>query len=572
MGLSIFEFEKSTTLADGPSRQLAQRQVHAMKGLMQHDHPLTLQRVLRRMRTYHARSRFITVSQSAGPTQTTFESIVSRVDRLCQALKQLGVEPGDRVATLAWNSREHLELYLAVPCMGAIIHTLNPRLFSEQLAYVIDHAEDRVIFVDDSLVPILAPLLARLKSVRACVVIGDGEASSLEGANRYEDLLTAQEPREFDYPLISDTSAASLCYTTGTTGNPKGVLYSHRSLVMHSMAVCMPDVTGIHNADRVLQIAPMFHVNGWGLPYAATMVGADLIMLGHSTQPELIAQVVAQQQVTFTAAIPTVCAELLRYADTERPDLSSLRMIWCGGAPVPSFLIEGFEKRHRVQVIQGWGMTETSPLALVARPPSGIKGDDQWRYRSAAGRPHPLIDVRIVGDDRTELPWDGKSIGELQVRGPWVASAYFRDKGADEKFDGGWLKTGDVATIDGEGYVRIVDRVKDLIKSGGEWISSVELEGQLMTHPDVLEAAVIGRPDARWDERPLACIVLKSTSSDTGADLARYLSGRVAKWWIPEQFAFVDSIPKTSVGKFDKKLLRALLKEGKLVGVPWSQS
>lgn len=532
----------------------------SLSGLMQHDFPLTVQRLLIRMRRYSPQLRVISRDVDGAFQTTTHLDIVQRVGRLCNSLVRLGVGMSDRVATLAWNSREHLELYLGVPAMGAVIHTLNPRLSIEQLAYIVNHAEDSVLVADESLIEMATELRQRSRTIQHLIVIGQvGDEDTLS----YEELLAAEDS-SFEYRSFEDVLAASLCYTSGTTGNPKGVLYSHRSLLLHSLAVCLPDVTGICSSDTVLQLAPMFHVNGWGLPYAAVMVGADLLMLGRTAEAEVIANVIEQQKVTFTAAVPTVCADLLRYSDTARPNLSTLRMIWSGGSAVPMSLIQGFHDRHGVEVVQGWGMTETSPLALVARPPKGTSFDDSLDLRAAAGRPHPMVDARVVSDDGKEIAWDGHSLGELQVRSPWVASAYFREESPGDKFDDGWLRTGDMATVDSNGFIRIVDRIKDLIKSGGEWISSVELESHLAAHPDVIEAAVIGQPNDRWSERPLACVVLRSGASAGSEQLREHLMPRVPKWWIPDEFVFLDSVPKTSVGKFDKKLLRQQLQSGML--------
>jgi fatty-acyl-CoA synthase len=412
-------------------------------------------------------------------------------------------------------------------------------------------------------VPLLEKVAGTFETVERYVVMGDGDAGSLPNAIRYEELL-AEQPDSFDYPDIDDRSAAGLCYTSGTTGNPKGVLYSHRSQILHSFGTCLADAMGLQEADRVLPIVPMFHANSWGIPYAAGLTGCDLIMPAQFLQAEPLAKLIEDERVTVSAAVPTIWMDLLRYADQHRPDLSSLRTVICGGAAVPLSLMKQFEERHGVHIVQAWGMTEMSPLGTVARPPGDAGEDDHWTYRDRAGRLIPLVEARLVGDDGSEAPWDGESTGELQVRGPWIASAYYEDPSGDDKFDDGWLRTGDIASIDSRGFVRISDRSKDVIKSGGEWISSVELEGELMAHPDVEEAAVIARPDERWTERPLACVVLAEGASATPEELTEHLRPRVAKWWLPEQFAFIDEVPKTSVGKFDKKQLRQRLADGEL--------
>jgi fatty-acyl-CoA synthase len=531
-----------------------------LEGLMQHDHPLTLQLIMERMRRLYAGTEVVSV-RDGDRERRTYAEIVDRADRLCRALESLGVGPGDRVATFSWNTREHLEAYLAVPCMGAVLHTLNVRLFPDQLAYVIGHAEDRVILVDDSLVPVLEELAPRLETVRHYVVVGDGDAGSLPDPLRYDELLAAQEPG-YDYPALDDRQAAGLCYTSGTTGNPKGVLYSHRSNVLHAMGECMADSIGMRSDDRVMPVVPMFHANAWGIPYGCAMTGAALVMPGRDLSAPALAELIESERVTMSAAVPTIWMDLLRHADEHATDLSSVRLVVCGGSAVPLSLMQQFEERHGVRILQAWGMTETNPLGSVARPPAGADEAEHWRYRATAGRPAALVEARLVRDGGEEVPWDGKSTGELEVRGPWVARSYYRDEGSAEKFDDGWLRTGDIAAIDEAGYIIISDRTKDVIKSGGEWISSVELENEIMGHPAVREAAVIARPDERWGERPLACVVLEEGETLTLEELREHLAPRVAKWWLPDELEIVDEVPKTSVGKFDKKVLRKRLSEG----------
>jgi fatty-acyl-CoA synthase len=533
-----------------------------LEGLMQHDHPLTLQHVLERMRGMNGDGEVVTLT-GEGKTRATYAEVGERVDRLCRGLTELGVGEGDRVATFAWNTQHHLEAYLAAPCMGAVLHTLNIRLFPEQLVYVVNHAQDSVILVDGSLVEQLAELAPKFETVRHFVVMGDADLSLLPDAISYEELIERQPPG-FDYPRLDDRAAAGLCYTSGTTGNPKGVLYSHRSNILHALGQCLADALGTSRADRVLPVVPMFHANAWGLPYASCMAGADLIMPGRFLQAEPLARLIEEERVTVAGAVPTIWMDLLRYADEHKPDLSSIRIVACGGSAVPRALMEAFEERHGMKIIQAWGMTETSPLGSVAHAPPEAEGEDHWGYRSTAGRLIPLVEARIVADGGEILPWDGEATGELQVRGPWIARTYYEDPESAEKFDDGWLRTGDVAAIDPRGYIRISDRSKDVIKSGGEWISSVDLEGELMAHPDVAEAAVIAKPDERWSERPLACIVTEEGASVSAEELCEHLADRVAKFWIPDEFAFIDEVPKTSVGKFDKKVLRKRLEAGEL--------
>jgi fatty-acyl-CoA synthase len=537
-----------------------------LEGLVQHDHPLTLQHILRRMRLMYGDSEVVTLTDD-GTTRASYAEVCERIDRLCRALRALGVGDGDRVATFAWNSQRHLEAYMGVPCMGAVLHTLNIRLFEEQLTYIANHAKDKIVLVDDSLVPVLEKVAPTFETVEHYIVMGDGDSGSLPNVLRYEELL-AEQPEGFDYPELDDRAAAGLCYTSGTTGNPKGVLYSHRSNVLHGLASCLADALAISNADRVMPVVPMFHANAWGLPHASTFVGADLVMPGRFLQPEPLARLIEQERVTVAAAVPTIWSDLLRYADEHKPDLSSLRVVPCGGSAVPLELMKGWQERHGVYVLQAWGMTETSPVGSVARPPRGVEGEAQWEDRVKAGRLLPLVEARIVDDNGEEVPWDGESTGELEVRGPWIASDYYEDPTGRDKFDDGWLRTGDIAAIDRHGAIRITDRAKDVIKSGGEWISSVDLEGALMAHPDVLEAAVIAKPDERWQERPLACVVRCEGAEVSAEELCEHLRPRVAKWWLPDEFAFIDEVPKTSVGKFDKKVLRQRLEAGELQREP----
>jgi fatty-acyl-CoA synthase len=384
----------------------------------------------------------------------------------------------------------------------------------------------------------------------------------LPNALSYEELLDGQEPG-YGYPQLEENQAAGLCYTSGTTGNPKGVLYSHRSIVLHAAGAAMAETIGTRSDDRVLPVVPMFHANAWGLAHTAGLVGADLVMPGRFLQAEPLAALIQDEQVTIAGGVPTVFMDLLRYADENEVDFSALRKVTCGGSAVPLSLMQAWEERHGIYVEQAWGMTEMSPVGTIARPPKGHDDDDKWDYRVSAGRVNPLVEARIIGDDGSEVDWDGEATGELEVRGPWIAASYYRDDSTD-KFDDGWLRTGDIASIDPRGYVRITDRAKDVIKSGGEWISSVELENEIMGHPDVLEAAVIAVPDDRWSERPLACVVSEEGAQVSAESLRDHLSARVAKWWMPERFAFIDEVPKTSVGKFDKKVLRQRLEDGEL--------
>jgi fatty-acyl-CoA synthase len=540
-----------------------------LEGLMQ-DFPLTLHHPLHRMRSVHPSAEVVTLTER-GPARATFGQVAERVDRLARVLAQLGVKQGDRVGTFAWNNQRHLELYMAVPCVGAVLHTLNIRLFAEQLTYIVNHADDGVIFVDDSLLPILQELVPTLTGVRHYVVMGDGDEDparpSLPNALRYERLLDEAGPGPFDYPELDERQAAALCYTSGTTGNPKGVLYSHRSISLHSTASLMTDALGLSTRDRALVVVPMFHANAWGIPHAAALAGADLIMPDRFLQAEPLAKLIESERPTIMGCVPTIFADLLRYADANPVDLSSLKNAACGGSAVPRQLMRDYEDRHDVGVFQAWGMTETSPVASYSRPDESAGHDERyWDMRAKQGKPLPWVQARLIDDSGAEVAWDGEATGELEVRGPWIAARYFNDDSGEQRFHDNWLRTGDIATIDVHAFIQITDRSKDVIKSGGEWISSVELENEVMAHPDVIEAAVIAKPDDRWAERPLCCVVVREGASLSAEELLEHLRPRVAKWWLPDEFAFVSEVPKTSVGKFDKKVLRGRLQDGTLEG------
>jgi fatty-acyl-CoA synthase len=545
-----------------------------VKSTMQ-DVPLTIGSVLKHGTTVHGDSEVVTATAD-GTRRRTYAELGPRTARLAHALRSLGITGDQRVATFMWNNAEHLEAYLAVPAMGAVLHTLNIRLFPEQLVYIANHAEDRVVIVDDSLVPLLAKELPQLTSVTHVLVSGPEAAAadlgSLRAAGKevllYDDLL-AEQPGEFDWPEIDERDAAAMCYTSGTTGNPKGVVYSHRSAWLHSLAVSTGNAAGLDFHDRVLPIVPMFHANSWGLAYAAVMTGASLCMPDRWLQAEPLVRFIQASRPTVSGAVPTVWNDVLGHLDAhEGLRLDSLRLILCGGSAVPVALQQGLQDRHGLYVRQAWGMTETSPVASAGLVPAGVEGDDQWSYRGSQGRLLCGVEGRIVGDDGTSLPWDGESVGELEVRGPWVTGGYYEpdqagSDGNDDKFHDGWLRTGDVGTLDPLGYIRLSDRAKDVIKSGGEWISSVELENALMGHPDVVEAAVVGIPDEKWQERPLATVVLREGASTTPEELRDHLAQSFAKWQLPDAWAFVDQVPRTSVGKFDKKVVRRGFADGR---------
>jgi fatty-acyl-CoA synthase len=528
------------------------------------DFPLTVGHIFEHGRTLYADSEVVT-SEAGGPRRIEFGALADRAEQLAAGLRRLGVREGDRVATFGWNNQEHQEAYFAIPCMGAVMHTLNIRLAAEQIRYIIGHAEDSVIILDASLAPALAPVLAaggdELKTLRHLVVYGDGDRSALPAHIDYEELLAAERPG-YPWPDIDEHAAAAMCYTSGTTGLPKGVVYSHRSTFLHSLGVCSGEALGLNQHDRLLPVVPMFHGNAWGMPYAGWLVGADLLLPNRFTQAAPLAQFIAAERATLAMAVPTVWYDILGL-DPDSVDLTSLRTIMCGGAAVPRTLIEAYEQRFGVRVVQGWGLTETSPVAALSYPPKHVPAERAMDYRATAGRPLGGVEARVVDDEGKVLPRDGHATGEIEVRGPWVATSYYKDP-APDKFRDGWLRTGDVGRIDAMGYITISDRSKDVVKSGGEWISTLELESAILTHPAVREVAVIAAPDERWGERPLACVVLKPGQSVSPEELRAYLSGRVVKWWLPEQWAFVDTVPRTSVGKHDKKLLRARNAEGSL--------
>jgi fatty-acyl-CoA synthase len=514
-----------------------------MKGLMQ-EFPLTLPIVFRRA-AREARTREVV---TAPDWRSTWGDVTDRSLRLCRVLEALGLERGDRVGTFAWNTQRHLELFLAAPCAGYVIHAVNVRLHQDQVAWMIGHADDRVLFVDASLTPLLEPIRKRLAGVRAFVVMEDGAepAGAFAADPRYEELL-ASEPPDVDLPEVDEDDAAVVCYTSGTTGNPKGVVYSQRSVVLHTMQQLMVDGHHISSQDTVLPVTAMFHVAAWGLPYSTALATGKLVLAGRQADPEHLLGLMAREGVTVVAAVPTVFARIAELLDSGVYRAPSLRRILCGGAALSESLVARFEGRG-IEVKRAWGMTEMSPSGTMTRP----------NGTTPQGVAVPGVELRICDGGGDELPWDGQSVGEIEARGPWIARAYYQpeDDANEARFHDGWLRSGDLGSIAPDGGLRLVDRVKDLVKSGGEWISSQELEERLAAHPDVLEAAVVARPDPEWDERPVAFVVARAGASLTGEQLAAYLEPQVARWWIPDAFELVTELPKTTVGKIDKRALR----------------
>ncbi|TQJ75076.1 fatty-acyl-CoA synthase [Streptomyces sp. SLBN-31] len=541
------------------------------------DVPLLISRILTHGSRVHGTSQVITWTGEGEPHRRSFAEIGERAAQLAHALRdELGVAGDDRVATLMWNNAEHVEAYFAIPSMGAVLHTLNLRLPPEQLVWIVNHAADKVVVVNGSLLPLLAPLLDKLPTLEHIVVSGPGDRSVLAGAHarvhEYEELL-ADRPRTYDWPELDERTAASMCYTSGTTGDPKGVVYSHRSIYLHSMQVNMTQSMGLTDQDTSLVVVPQFHVNAWGLPHATFMTGVNMLMPDRFLQPAPLAEMIEGEKPTHAAAVPTIWQGLLAELTAKPRDVSSLVQVTIGGSACPPSLMKAFDELG-MRVCHAWGMTETSPLGTVARPPAHAVGTEgEFAYRLTQGRFPASVEARLTGPGGERLPWDGESAGELEVRGPWIAGAYYNGldaealRPADKFSEDGWLKTGDVGTISADGFLTLTDRAKDVIKSGGEWISSVELENALMSHPDVTEAAVVAVPDEKWGERPLATVVLKEGSTADFETLRAFLASdacKIAKWQLPERWSIVEAVPKTSVGKFDKKVLRRRYAEGDL--------
>jgi fatty-acyl-CoA synthase len=528
------------------------------------DYPLLLRNLLERAYRLFPKKEIITRDYS-GTFRYTYADFYHRVQRLANVLESLGVQKGDRVGTLAWNHHRHLELYFGVPCTGAVLHTLNLRLGEDQLSFIINHAGDKVIFVDQDLVPLLEKIKEQLTTVKHFVIMAEQEKipeTTLEPVSSYETLLR-QAKTEYDFPVdLDEWSPASMCYTTATTGNPKGVVYTHRALFLHSMVVSLPDVLGLSEKEIIMPIVPMFHVNAWGLPFSATWLGATQVFPGARPQPEDICQLIEQERVTLSAAVPTVWMGCLSIWESGKYDSSSLRGLIFGGAAPSKSLIEAYQKKLKIPVLHAYGMTETTPVVLASRLKSYMaqwSEEEKLNVNIKQGLLVPGLEMKVLNEEGKEVAWNGKEMGELCLRGPWIAKEYYQEpERTRSAFKGGWLHTGDIVTVDEEGYVMIMDRAKDLIKSGGEWISSVDLENTIMGHPGIAEAAVIGVPHPKWQERPLAFVVLKPGYDGmvTQEDIIEFLKDKVAKWWLPDEVKFIDQIPKTSVGKINKRELR----------------
>jgi len=532
-----------------------------MLGLMM-NRQLTISSIMEHARRFHGDAEIVSVTADQPLHRYRYRDAFARSARLANALARLGLRPGERIGTLAWNDYRHLEVYFATSSAGFVCHTINPRLFPEQIEYIVGHADDRWIFTDPAFVPVLAKLHERLPGVAGYVILGPAggaAASGLPNALDYETLI-AGESSEYDWPELDENGACSLCYTSGTTGNPKGVLYSHRALVLHTYACLMPDVMNLSAREVVMPVVPMFHVNAWSIPYGAAVVGAKLVLPGPKMgDGETLARLIASEGVTLTAGVPTVWLALLAHLDRSAQRVPSLRRVIVGGSACPRAVMEAFESKHGVHVHHAWGMTEMSPIGTFNSPSAdfdSLDSEAQWAQRTRVGRPVYGVEVKIVDPQGRELPWDGESFGALQVRGPWICAEYFRIGRGEAHGEDGWFETGDVATIDARGYVAITDRTKDVIKSGGEWISSIDLENTAVAHPGVAEAAVIGAHHPRWAERPLLCVVLHPGAALTREELLAWFEGKVAKWWIPDDVVFVEELPHTATGKLSKKDLR----------------
>jgi fatty-acyl-CoA synthase len=540
-----------------------------MFGLMQ-DRPLLIQQLIDHAAQNHGDTEIVSRTVEGGLHRYTYKDAQGRAKKVAEALIGLGVKPGDRIGTLAWNGYRHFELYYGISGMGGVCHTINPRLFPEQIVYIVNHAEDQILFVDLNLLPLVEKLQSQFKTVRHVVAMTDRahlpKDVKIADLLVYEELI-ADKPGTYDWPVFDERTASSLCYTSGTTGNPKGVLYSHRSTVLHAYGAALPDTLNLSARSVVLPVVPMFHVNAWGLPYSAAMVGAKLVFPGVALDGASVYELFEKEKVTFTAGVPTVWLALIQYMQANKLKLSTVKSAVIGGSAAPPAMIETFDKEYGVEVLHAWGMSEMSPLGTVNHPKekhNALSDKEKLAIRLKQGRPPYGVEMKIVDDAGNDLPHDGKAFGDLLVRGPWITSGYFKGEGGDVLREGDWFPTGDVATIDPDGYMQITDRSKDVIKSGGEWISSIDLENAAMAHPAVAEAAVIGVAHPKWDERPLLIIHKKPDVELDKQELIDFLATKVAKWWLPDDVQFVESIPHTATGKILKTRLREDFKGYKL--------
>jgi fatty-acyl-CoA synthase len=533
-----------------------------MNGLMM-DYPLTLSTIFRRAEAVYPRNEVVWRNADKSIQRYSYGEFAVRARRLARALRDIGVKPGDRVATLGWNHGAHLEAYFGIPLMGGVLHTLNLRLHPDELAYIVNHAEDRAILVDESLLPLWEQVRPKV-NIKDVIVVAATKPVA-DGYREYEAFAGSAEPA-YDMPDPDENAAAAMCYTTGTTGNPKGVLYSHRSLVLHTLGLSLDHCMGIREDDCVLPVVPMFHANAWGMPFSSVMVGAKFVMPGPHLDPASLVDLFVREKVTLTGGVPTIWMGVLQYLDANpgKFDLSAMRAMYVGGSAVPQAMIETFENKYGLKIYQAWGMTEMAPLGTVAHCPPSLDGAPdsvKFAFRAKQGRPAPFVEIRARNEDGL-VPWNGQTMGELEVRGPWIASAYYnRPDSADRFTDDGWFRTGDIVTIDRDATIQVQDRTKDLIKSGGEWISSVALECALMGHPAVAEAAVIPIASMKWCERPLAAVVLKPGATASAVELKAFLAPNFSKFWLPDDFEFIDAIPRTSAGKFKKSALREQFKD-----------
>ena len=531
-----------------------------MKGLMQ-DRPLLITHLIEHAAAYHSAAEIVTLAVEGGKHRYSYRDCRDRSKKVAQAMERTGMGIGDRIATLALNTYRHMELWYGIAGMGAVAHTINPRLFAEQIVYIVNHAEDRILFLDIPFIPLVEAIADKLKTVERYVVLTDDAhmpETKLPGAISYESLIAAEDG-DYEWREFDERTASGLCYTSGTTGHPKGVLYSHRSTVLHAFGTVLTDTLAISAMDSILPIVPMFHASAWGIPYSAAATGAKLVMPGMHHDGETLQKLITEEGVTMTAGVPTVWLMLLNYLEQSGAKVDCLERVLIGGAAAPQSMIEAFEKKHGVRVFHAWGMTEMSPLGTVNTPVRATltqNVDEQIALKAKQGRAPFGVDMKITDDDNGSLPWDGKTFGNLKVRGPWVAQAYFRGAGGSIVDEEGWFDTGDVATIDEHGFMQITDRSKDVIKSGGEWISSIELESAAMAHPAVAEAAVIGIPHPKWDERPLLVAVIQEDADVAKEDILDFLKDKIVKWWMPDDIIFVEELPHTATGKVRKATLR----------------